>query len=153
MLWGSWRSTSTFKCNTTSVRPNTCLLPNELHFSQTRALHLTRHQTFARTVHSTLLTGMHFAFTALGLRLLCASGVFEHGGSCVRVAMIKASLDCASVGEFSCVHRGHIRGRSVRRIDFKLVHDDVPTHFMIRSSDLSLRIIHNEQMMTDAKAT
>jgi len=30
-------------------------------------------------VHSTLLTGMHFAFTALGLRLLCASGVFEHG--------------------------------------------------------------------------
>jgi len=49
--------------------------------------------------YAVLLSGMHFGFTAMGMRILCACGVFEYSRAAFQPALIKAALDCGSVGE------------------------------------------------------
>ena len=41
---------------------------------------------------------MHFAVTGFGLRVLCALGVFEYQPAKIDLVLIKAILDCGSVG-------------------------------------------------------
>jgi solute carrier family 35, member E3 len=48
--------------------------------------------------YAELITAMHFACTALCMRVLCSLGFFPYVAAPVRAAVIKAVLDCGSVG-------------------------------------------------------
>jgi hypothetical protein len=44
------------------------------------------------------MSAMHFAVTGVGLRVLCAFGVFEYQPAKIDLVFMKAILDCGSVG-------------------------------------------------------
>ena len=51
--------------------------------------------------YASLVTALHFFFTAVGLRILCAYGVFARSEARLGPALLKAALDCGSVGLFN----------------------------------------------------